>query len=212
MKSIQTQEQLIVFSRYPEPGTTKTRLAKVLGDRGAAEMQKKLTEHALLQVRQFLYLNPLKVIISYEGGSLKKIQEWLGPDFNYRKQGSGDLGQRMQGAFAAAFQQGYTRTVIIGTDCPGLQASHMVQAFASLRHKDLVLGPATDGGYYLVGLSRAEKSLFEEIPWGTDTVLTDTLKTAEQKDLSIALLEPLSDVDRPEDLIHLNHHSDTQRS
>ena len=65
MKSIQTQEQLIVFSRYPEPGTTKTRLAKVLGDQGAAEMQKKLTEHTLLQVRQFLHLNPLNVIISY---------------------------------------------------------------------------------------------------------------------------------------------------
>jgi rSAM/selenodomain-associated transferase 1 len=209
MKSIQTHEQLIVFSRYPEPGTTKTRLAKVLGDQGAAKMQKKLTEHTLLQVRQFLHLNPLNVIISYEGGSLVQIQEWLGPDFNYQEQRSGDLGQRMHGAFTAAFQQGHKRIVIIGTDCPGLQARHLVQAFACLHHKDLVLGPATDGGYYLIGLSRSEKALFEKVPWGTDTVLANTLAIAKQKNLSIALLEPLSDVDRPEDLKHLNHHSDT---
>jgi rSAM/selenodomain-associated transferase 2/rSAM/selenodomain-associated transferase 1 len=203
MKSKQTQEQLIVFSRYPEPGTTKTRLATALGYQGAAEIQKKLTEHTLSQVRKFLHLRPAAAIIYYEGGSQEQIQDWLGTDFAYQDQGSGDLGQRMQKAFAAAFKQGYKRVVIIGTDCPGLQACHIIQAFESLRRKDLVLGPATDGGYYLIGLSREEKSLFAAIPWGADTVLAKTLRIVEQKGLSRDLLEPLSDVDRPEDLKHV---------
>jgi rSAM/selenodomain-associated transferase 1 len=117
----------------------------------------------------------------------------------------------MQRAFDFAFQQNHKRVVIIGADCPGLRASHMTQAFRSLRHKDLVLGPATDGGYYLIGLSHYEKSLFKNMGWGTDTVLAKTLTLAEQKGLSIELLEKLSDVDRPEDLKHFNHHTDPQR-
>jgi rSAM/selenodomain-associated transferase 1 len=208
MKSKQTQEQLMVFTRFPEPGKTKTRLAKVLGNQGAADIQKKLTEHTLSQVMQFLQIRPLEVIVNYEGGSLKQIREWLGPAFHYLAQGSGDLGQRMGEAFAAAFKQDYKRIVIIGTDCPDLRACHIAQAFAALRHKDLVLGPATDGGYYLIGLRRHEKSIFEKVPWGTDAVLAKTLKIAEQKGLSIDLLETLSDVDRPEDLKHFNHRSD----
>ena len=211
MKSRQTQEQLIVFSRYPEPGTTKTRLARALGDQGAAEMQKKLTEYTVLQVRLFLQLSPVEAIISYDGGSLEQIQKWLGHDFKYQAQGKGGLGQRMAKAFGAAFKKTYKRVVIIGTDCPGLQARHMAQAFESLRHKDLVLGPATDGGYYLIGLRHFEQSLFKEIPWGTETVLTKTLNIAAQKGLSLEILEKLSDVDRPEDLKHFNHHTDTQR-
>ncbi|KPK00686.1 MAG: hypothetical protein AMJ60_00040 [Desulfobacterales bacterium SG8_35] len=209
MKSQQTQELLIVFTRYPEPGTTKTRLAKALGYRGAAEIQKKLTEHTLAQIRQLMQFHPLDVCVSYNGGSLEEIQTWLGPDLKYQDQGSGDLGRRMESAFARAFTLEYERIVLVGTDCPGLQARHMAEAFAELHHKDLVIGPATDGGYYLVGLSRNEKILFEKIPWGTDAVLAKTLKIAAQKGLSAGLLETLSDVDRPEDLKHFNHYSDT---
>jgi rSAM/selenodomain-associated transferase 1 len=211
MKSNEALEKLIVFSRYPEPGTTKTRLARVLGDQGAAEIQKKLTEHTISQVRQFLQSGPIGAVVYFEGGSLEQMRRWLGPDFQYQHQGSGDLGKRMQRAFDFAFQQNHKRVVIIGADCPGLRASHMTQAFRSLRHKDLVLGPATDGGYYLIGLSHYEKSLFKNMGWGTDTVLAKTLTLAEQKGLSIELLEKLSDVDRPEDLKHFNHHTDPQR-
>jgi rSAM/selenodomain-associated transferase 1 len=211
MKSKQTQEQLIVFSRYPEPGTTKTRLASVLGDHGAAEIQKKLTEHTILQARQFLQSDPIEAIIYFDGGSLEQMREWLGPDLQYQHQGRGDLGQRMLKAFGAAFEQKYKRVVIIGADCPGLQASHMTQAFRALRHKDLVLGPAIDGGYYLIGLSYNEQSLFKEVAWGTDKVLEKTVTLAEQKGLSLYLLEKLSDVDRPEDLKNFNHYTDPQR-
>jgi len=209
MKSKQTQEQLIVFTRYPEPGTTKTRLAKALGNKGAADIQKKLTELTLVQARQFLHLRPAEVVVYFEGGSLELVRSWLGPDLHYLAQGNGNLGQRMANAFTAAFKHGYKRIVMIGTDCPDLQASHLAQAFALLCHKDLVIGPATDGGYYLIGLRLEEKALFKEVPWGADTVLAKTLTIAKQKGLSTDFLETLSDVDRPEDLQHFHHRSDS---
>ena len=207
MQSCQTQKMLIVFTRYPEPGTTKTRLAALLGAHEAAAVQKKLTEFTIRQARKLMQLCPLSISVFYNGGNRKKIQQWLGPGFIYRKQGRGDLGQRMSHAFAEAFRQHYKRTVIIGTDCPYLKSSHMKQAFEALRLKDLVLGPAKDGGYYLIGLNWHEKTLFEGISWGTGSVLAETLKIAAGKGLTIKLLETLSDVDRPEDLKHINNHS-----
>jgi rSAM/selenodomain-associated transferase 1 len=208
MESNQIQERLIVFTRYPEPGTTKTRLAGLLGDHEAAAVQKKLTEHTMLQARKLMEVYPVTITIYFHGGSREKMQQWLGGDFFYREQGRGDLGQRMAHAFADAFKQKYHRIVIIGTDCPDLKAGHMKEAFASLRRNDLVMGPATDGGYYLIGLSRTESSLFENISWGTETVLAETLKIAAEKGLSTDLLEILSDVDRPEDLKHINNNPD----
>lgn len=207
MKSNQAQEQLIVFTRYPEPGTTKTRLAKVLGDQGAASMQKKLTEQTLSQVKRLQQMRQSAVTIYYTGANMEQMQEWLGPDLAYRKQASGNLGTRMAAAFAAAFRNGYKRIVLIGSDCPGLKANYMQEAFECLRHKDLVIGPASDGGYYLIGLRQVEKALFEEISWSTPAVLSKTLKIAAQTGVSIALLETLSDVDRPEDLEHINYRS-----
>ena len=121
------------------------------------------------------------------------------------------MGLRMQKAFGAAFKQEYTRIVMIGTDCPALHARHLVQAFQALHHRELVLGPATDGGYYLVGLSRDEKSIFEHVPWSTDKVLERTLAIAAQHGLTAELLATLSDVDRPEDLKHFSHCSCAER-
>ena len=208
MESGQIQEKLIVFTRYPKPGTTKTRLAKALGDFEAAAIQKKLTEYTILQVAKLMTLYPVSVSIYFDGGSREKIKKWLGPGYSYRDQGGGDLGQRMANAFAEAFKRNYKKIVIIGTDCPYLKAGHMKQAFDSLRQKDLALGPATDGGYYLIGLSRNEKSLFKNISWGTDAVLAETLNIAAERGLSIDLLDTLSDVDRPEDLKHINNYPD----
>jgi rSAM/selenodomain-associated transferase 1 len=208
MKSRQTQEQLIVFTRYPEPGTTKTRLVESLGERGAAELQRKLAEHTLSQVRHLLQIRQVEPIIYFAGGSIIQMQNWLGTDLHYREQGCGDLGQRLQLACAAAFKQGIKRLVIVGADCPGLRAYHMNQALDTLLQVDLVLGPATDGGYYLIGIKRENKTLFAGIQWGTETVLAATVKAGKELGLSIELLDTLSDVDRPEDLKHFHHYSD----
>jgi len=195
MKSRQTQEQIIVFTRYPEPGTTKTRLAKATGDKGAAAIQKKLTEQTLSQVRLLLHLSTAEVSIAFEGGSLEQMRKWLGFDFNYQAQGCGDLGQRMADAFAAAFKRGYARIVIIGTDCPGLQAAHLMHAFELLDRKDLVLGPAADGGYYLIGLKRVVEPVFAGIEWGRETVLAETLQRIQSDGLTCSTLPLWYDVD-----------------
>ena len=207
MKSYQTQELVIVFTRYPEPGRTKTRLANILGDQGAADMQRELTEQALSLVRQLQHLRPVAAVVYFAGGSLQLMQDWLGTEINFLEQGEGDLGQRLADACSTAFKQGYRRVVIIGSDCPDLNATLMNQAFTALRSKDIVLGPAADGGYYLIGMNREETSLFTDIPWGSGGVLAATVKTVEKLGLSMEILETLSDVDRPEDLKHFYNNS-----
>ena len=209
MKSSQTQEQLIVFTRYPEPGKAKTRLAHALGAQGAADMQRNLTEYTLSQVRQLQQIRPVAILVYFAGGDLQQMEKWLGPDFIYQPQESGDLGERLVRACSDAFKQAYKRVVVIGSDCPDLTATHIKRAFEALYHKDLVLGPATDGGYYLIGMNRENKSLFTQIPWSTEAVMASTIKAGEKLDLAIETLETLSDVDRPEALKHINHNSDS---
>ena len=209
MKSGHKQEQLIIFTRYPEPGKAKTRLAHALGDQGAADMHKKLTEQTLAKIRQLQDMRTVEVLIYFAGGDLQHMEEWLGAGFIYQPQESGDLGKRLAGACSDAFRRGYRRVVIIGSDCPDLTATHIGQAFEALYDKDLVLGPATDGGYYLIGMNRENRSLFTQIPWGTETVMESTLKAGAKLGLAIKTLETLSDVDRPEDLNHINHSSDS---
>jgi len=208
MKSSQKQEQLIVFTRYPEPGKAKTRLAPRLGNKGAADIQKELTEDTLSRIRQLQKIHPVDVSIYFAGGDLERMQAWLGSGQQYRHQKNGDLGERLISACADAFRLAYRRVVVIGSDCPGITHHHLELAFTALLHKDLVLGPATDGGYYLIGLSREARSLFERVPWGTDAVLAETIQAGEKLGLSIEILEELSDVDRPEDLKYINHNSD----
>ncbi len=121
-------------------------------------------------------------------------------------------GGKLKKAFTEAFSAGAQRVVTIGCDCPGLTKEHIGRAFDALYMKDLVLGPATDGGYYLIGIKYPIDALLKDIPWGTDKVLEKTVCLAQQLGLSIEILEELHDVDRPEDLIYLNNHPDPQRS
>ena len=210
MKSSHKHEQLIVFTRYPEPGKTKTRLAGSLGHGGAADMQRKLTEHTISRVRQLQEIRPVEVHIYFAGGNLQHMRQWLGSDLIYRAQTNGDLGERLAGACADAFRNNRERVVIIGSDCPGIKPSHIARAYEALAHRDLVLGPASDGGYYLIGMNREFPLLFSRIPWSTWNVLRKTLQTAEKLGLSVEILEELSDVDRPEDLKHIDHHTDAE--
>ncbi len=195
------EERLIIFTRYPEPGKTKTRLIPALGAQGAANLQRQMTEYTLRQVRELQNLRPISLEIRYDGGKQQLMQDWLGYDLVYLPQGRGDLGSRMARSHQFAFKTGLDHVVIIGTDCPGLNAQVMVQAFHQLHlAHDLVLGPAIDGGYYLIGLSRFIPELFTGIDWGTAAVLQQTVKIAQHLNLSVAYLTPLADVDRPEDL------------
>ncbi len=194
------QERLIVFTRYPEPGQVKTRLILALGGLGAATVHRQMTEHTLLQVRKLRSTNGISIEIHFDGNGHQQMQDWLGADLVYQSQSNGDLGWRMARSISEACQDGIERVAIVGTDCPELNAELMKTAFHQLLTHDLVLGPAIDGGYYLIGLRYFIPELFFGISWGTDRVLSQTVEIANKLNLSVAYLPDLADVDRPEDL------------
>jgi len=197
---VNSSERLILFTRYPEPRKTKTRLIPVLGPQGAADLQKQMTEHVLARTGGFVSQRRVDMEVRYEGGNRGLMEEWLGSRISYRSQGRGDIGTRMAQAFSQAFNQGKKRVVIVGSDCPGINEATVRTAFDLLGQFDLVLGPANDGGYYLIGLRQEETKLFENIPWGTAEVGARTLEIANQLGLRWVKVEPLDDVDRAEDI------------
>ncbi|MBW2605548.1 MAG: TIGR04283 family arsenosugar biosynthesis glycosyltransferase [Deltaproteobacteria bacterium] len=194
-----SRHRLIIFGRYPVPGRTKTRLIPALGPAGAADLQRRLTENILETVRRFARPREIGVEICFEGGSKKKMRRWLGTGASLYRQVPGNLGERMYAAFLDAFQRGADRVVLLGTDIPQLRANHLEQAFDALAENDLVIGPSTDGGYWLIGLNRPV-DLFEGIKWSTDAVFGQTLYLAKGQGLRVKTHSPLKDIDTAEDL------------
>jgi rSAM/selenodomain-associated transferase 1 len=201
---IVTQSRLVVFTRYPEAGRTKSRLIPLLGAKGAAALHRELAEHTFRTVAP-LATPDLTIEVRYTGGDDARMRDWLGNGYALRPQADGDLGRRMAAAMDDAFADGATTAVLIGTDCPGLTAALIVDAFRAASAGGMVFGPARDGGYYLVGLSAAtwpaaRPAVFEGIAWGTDAVLRASVERAASAGFKPALLTILGDIDRPEDV------------
>lgn len=192
--------RIVVFTRYPVPGKTKTRMIPALGPVGAAGLQRQMAGFTVLNARLLRRRADVEVEIRYTGGSRRSMRNWLGPDLAYVAQGNGDLGARMADAFDASHRAGAGRTVVVGTDCPAISPDVLAQALDALGQADVVIGPAVDGGYYLLGLRTPTPRLFEGIPWGTGDVLELSLQAAASEGLSVERLAELPDVDRPEDL------------
>ncbi len=190
------REHLIIFTRYPIAGQTKTRLIPALGAAGAADLQRQLTEFTLRQVRSLTQ----DISIYFSGGNLAQMQHWLGSSWQYQPQTGTNLGDRLSNAFQQSVTQGYQSTVIIGIDCPELNPEILQAAFANLQDHDLVLGKAHDGGYYLIGLQHNVNELFTEMRWGTDQVFAETLRRSQSLNLKTKILPTLHDIDYPEDL------------
>lgn len=190
---------LLVFARVPALGRVKSRLAAGVGEPAALAVY-----HELLAITHAAILEagvPATVWLADAAGAsptATEAQEWAA--LTACCQPTGDLGKRMAAAFAAAFAAGAGRVAIIGTDCPGLRASHLEQAFALLAEHEVVLGPATDGGYYLLGLRQPQPELFQNKAWSTASVLADTLADARRLGHRVALLPELRDVDTAADL------------
>ncbi len=197
--------RVILLTRWPAPGRVKTRLIPALGAAGAAELHRALTEHVAREVLALGATGEATIEVRHAGGTSRALRRWLGSLPRYRAQPAGlDLGGQLRLAFAEAFSSGARRCVVVGSDCPAVGADHLRRALAALARAELVLGPAADGGYWLIGL-RAEANerageLFEGVSWGSDAVLRETLERAARRQLEPALLEELADVDRPEDL------------
>jgi rSAM/selenodomain-associated transferase 1 len=209
------KKRLIIFTRYPVPGKTKTRMIPALGEQGAADLHSRMAEYTLLNLLTLWCDKSLEIGIYYSGGDRALMQNWLNPiissfcenhshsrinPISYHAQIGEDLGKRMQGAFEDGFNHKIEKMIIIGTDCPDLSQNLIEEAFWALNSQDVVLGPANDGGYYLIGLSQSFPMLFKHIDWGSDRVLAQTKKIIKQENLSVYDLPVLTDVDRPDDL------------
>ena len=199
-----THSRLIIFSRYPEPGRVQTRFLTELAPETAARVHRFLTEHTVGTAREAGSAFELELELRSCGADTEAFHRWLGDGLHVRDQGSGDLGERMFESIDQACRDGVQAVLVIGSDCPGLTARHLEQAQAALSDCDLVIGPALDGGYYLIGMGRPIRELFFDMPWGEDEVLATTLRRAEELSLRVKQLDPLGDIDRPEDLALLS--------
>lgn len=191
---------LFMVTRFPQPGKTKTRLIPALGPEGAAQLQQQMTEYLLARFQDICDRNGLTFELHYTGGSQAQMRTWLGPQVTLKPQCNGDLGQRLDAALTQGFTDGLQPILIVGSDCPGIEEAHILDALATLASRDVVIGPAEDGGYYLLGLNCPQPTLFENIRWGESCVLTQTIAAANRHQLSVQRLSPLPDIDRPEDL------------
>lgn len=188
---------LIIFARVPRAGHVKTRLAATIGDAAALSAYVSLADRVIgAAARSSMY--SITVAFTPATGE-DAMREWLGPSLARTPQTEGDLGARMSAAIDAAIRAGAQRVVVIGTDCPDLTAPIIEDAFERLAAADVVLGPASDGGYYLIGMSRLHAGLFEDVPWSSPATLHVTLGHAQRLGLSVALLDERRDVDTAAD-------------
>lgn len=192
--------RLILFTRPPIPGMVKSRMIPALGADGAVCLHRRLVLRTLRTAHRFCRDHRLDLEIRFAGDDIGLMQHWLGDSWIFRPQAGGDLGHRMSAALAESFSEGSPATVLIGSDCPDLSSVELAAAFDALRQQPAVFGPAADGGYYLVGLTRPQPRLFEDIPWGSNMVLARSLERMRGLGISPALLQTLDDLDRPEDL------------
>jgi uncharacterized protein len=193
---------LLVFARDPVPGQVKTRLIPALGAAGAADLYRQLLEHTLRTAAAVPGVSRTLWIDRPDPGPWVR-EAAAAHGMALATQCAGDLGQRMQQALTAALA-GADRAVLIGSDCPGYDASYLEQAFARLECQDAVLGPAADGGYVLIGLRRPAPGLFEGVDWGTHRVLGQTRARLHRLDLRWAELPTLHDLDTADDLRRLS--------
>lgn len=189
-----SENLLLIFTRNPELGKVKTRLAGGVGDKNALEIYKILLQHTKEVVSQIDCA--LRVGYSVQ---IRDNDIWDETTFEKFKQEGEDLGLRMHNAFVKGFKDGYKNILIIGSDLYDLEPKHLNQAFSALENNELVIGPAQDGGYYLLGMNALNKKVFYTKEWGTETVLTDTLNDLKEK--KTHQLEVLNDIDYAEDLM-----------
>lgn len=190
---------IIIMLKYPQPGRVKTRLGKELGEERAAELYRFFVACELVTVHS---LQASVLLSCHPHWPLSAYRAWLGGEYRYISQAEGDLGVKMRASFQTAFDMGLSRVVLIGSDLPLLPAASIQSALARLQDHDAVIGPALDGGYYLIGLHRQSfhPEIFTDIPWSTSQVLALTQKRLGDHNLNTFVLPNLRDIDTLEDL------------
>lgn len=205
------EKALLIFAKNEVSGKVKTRLAAATGAEAALRVYHELLDYTAgitkkLPVDKFVFCPDYKAANDV----------WEDRFFQKEIQQGSDLGVRMLQAFRFAFDEGYRQAVLIGTDCPELTGAMVQKAFEALNHADLTIGPAKDGGYYLIGMKQAQAAVFEKINWSTKSVLSETIASANANQLSCFLLETLQDVDEISDLLEfktrISMYPEAQRS
>lgn len=188
-----SKKALLIFTRNPELGKVKTRLAKIVGDETALNIYKFLLNHTVAITKN---LNVDKYVFYSE--DIHRNDIWDTSIFRKKLQTGHDLGERMKNAFSEIFAMGYEKAVIIGSDMFDMDLNNLTQAFEVLQTEDYVLGPATDGGYYLLGMKKPNAEIFQNKAWGSNTVLKSTLE--DLKNENYILLPEKNDIDTYEDI------------
>lgn len=186
---------LIIFYRNPELGKVKTRLAASIGDARAYSIYLLLANHT----REVTHRFPCDKVVFYSD-FVDEGDGWFNRTYKKQLQQGADLGERMENAFRYGFSLGYQSICIIGTDCLDLKETHLQQAFRKVLTHDVVIGPASDGGYYLLGMNRLHVSLFRNKPWSTSLVCQETLAETRLLGLTTWELAMLNDIDEERDL------------
>lgn len=189
--------QILIFVKEPISGQVKTRLAVGIGADAACAVYRRCVERTLERLSGLreditLCVEPVE--------ATGRIRRWLGSAWSMQPQSGGTLGERLADATSRTFTAGADRIVVIGTDSPWIDDVLVEQAFSVMERADLVLGPAADGGYYLVGLAKPTPGLFRGIPWSTSRVLDQTLANARTLGRAVSLLSEGYDIDRLTDL------------
>jgi len=193
---ISDRRHTLMFLRAPRFGTVKSRLALSIGPHAALDAYRQLVAILTHNLRDW---PSLEARVTPDDAA-PEVRPFLQPHWSTAPQGSGDLGQRLLHATLEHFHSFNARSlVIIGSDCPEVSFEDLSTAHELLLHHDVVLGPALDGGYWLIGLSRPIPELFDAMPWGTEHVYTETVRRSRHLDLSLAHLRPLADIDTVED-------------
>jgi hypothetical protein len=193
-----TNPAVAVMSRIPS-AEGKSRLSEVLTPDQREELQWVFLLDTLDTVR--LLPEYKCYLAATPAGEINKLAEVTETGVEVIPQPEGSLGQRMQSITSRLFSRGHSPVILIGTDAPALQPSHLLEALHLLNHSDLVFGPAFDGGYYLIGMRSPVNAVFADINLGGDTVLRNTISICKRNSLKYSLLDCLMDVDRPGDLL-----------
>ncbi len=192
-----SKKAIIIFVRNPELGKCKTRLAKTIGDEAALEVYNDLLKHTTDITGK---INADRYV--YYSENINENDLWDNLLFRKKLQTGDTLGKRMANAFTELFSLGYEKVLIVGSDLPNINTAHLNLGFKSLNDHDIVIGPAKDGGYYLLGMLKFNSKLFINKDWGNSTVLKDSLNDLKKE--KVYLLETLNDIDIYDDLKHID--------
>jgi len=200
---------IIVFAKYPIEGKVKTRLAKNMGNIFAASFYRVCAEYTFKELVKVKETGSELFLFCPEENEIEQVMKWAGKDFNYYSQQGNDLGIKMYNAFDTVFKLGYKKVIIIGTDAPDVSMKIVQTAISVLDNYSVVIGPANDGGYYLLGFKSKLIDLFSEIEWSTNSVFDNTIEKFNNSKIDYFMLDELTDIDTLEDLQNwLRHYKD----